>query len=156
MKIYDYALENQLENVDLEKGKLEMARRLVKHHEAVERQYHYEVMVGTITEERPEGLRREIEDVAACEPWDEYETVQRYVPYTEEELAEIAAKKQAEEAEKTAQEYAAKKAAEEARLKAEEEAKAKVEQDAKIARIDAIDAQVTYTAMMTDTLMEEE
>ena len=113
MKIYDEHLENELKNVDLEKGHLEPARRLVAHHEALERQYHYEVMDGTVTDDCPEGLRREVEDVAAHEPWDEYEDVQRYVLYTEAELA-------------------------------------------KIARIDAIDAQVTYTAMMTDTLMVEE
>ena len=34
-------------------------------------------------------------------------------------------------------------------------AKADKEREERIARIDSIDAQVTYTAMMTDTLMEE-
>lgn len=94
MKIYDEHLENELKNVDLEKGHLEPARRLVAHHEALERQYHYEVMDGTVTDDCPEGLRREVEDVAAHEPWDEYEEVRCYVLYTEEELAEIAKKQE--------------------------------------------------------------
>lgn len=163
MKIYDEHLENELKNVDLEKGHLEPARRLVAHHEALERQYHYEVMDGTVTDDCPEGLRREVEDVAAHEPWDEYEEVQRYVPYTEAELAKIAAEKQAEaerqatiEAERAKIEAEYKKAQEEAQAKAEAAAKEKAKQAEKIARIDAIDAQVTYTAMMTDTLMVEE
>lgn len=156
MKIYDEHLENELKNVDLEKGHLESARRLVAHHEALERQYHYEVMDGTVTDDCPEGLRREVEDVAAHEPWDEYEDVQRYVPYTEAELAKIAAEKQAEAERQAAIEAEAKKAQEKAQAKAEAEAKEKAEQAEKIARIDAIDAQVTYTAMMTDTLMVEE
>lgn len=156
MKIYDEHLENELKNVDLEKGHLEPARRLVAHHEALERQYHYEVMDGTVTDDCPEGLRREVEDVAAHEPWDEYEDVQRYVPYTEAELAKIAAEKQAEAERQAVIEAEAKKAQEKAQAKAEAEAKEKAEQAEKIARIDAIDAQVTYTAMMTDTLMVEE
>lgn len=145
MKIYDAALEHELQNPDLTRGKLETARRLVAHHDAVERQYHYEVMDGTVTADCPNGLRREVEDVPACEAWDEYEECQRYIPYTQAELDEIAAKKQAEEAEKEAMEKAAKEA----------KAKAAAEQAEKIAKIDAIEAQTTYTAMMTDTLMEE-
>nr|DAE92829.1 MAG TPA: hypothetical protein [Ackermannviridae sp.] len=155
MKIYDETLTTELESPDLTLGRLESARRLVAHHNAVERQYHYEVMEGTVTDERPEGLRREVEDVAAAAAWDEYEDVQKYVPYTEAELAEQAAKKQAEEAEKAKREAAMKKAAEEAQARAEADAAAKAEQEAKIAKIDAIEAQTTYTAMMTDTLMEE-
>lgn len=145
MKIYDETLTNELESPDLTLGHLEQARRLVAHHNAVERQYHYEVMEGTVTDECPEGLRREVEDVAAAAAWDEYEECQRYIPYTQAELDEIASKKQAEEAEKEAMEKAAKEA----------KAKAAAEQAEKIAKIDAIEAQTTYTAMMTDTLIEE-
>ena len=141
MKIYDEALATELTSPDLTLGRLEPAQRFVGHHEAVERQFHYEVMEGTVTADCPNGLRREVEDVPAADAWDEYEDVQRYVPYTEAELAEIAEKRKAEEA--------AEKAAQEA-------AQAAAEQAEKIARIDAIDAQVTYTAMMTDTLMVEE
>lgn len=156
MKIYDETLTTELDSPDLTLGYLEPARRLVAHHYAVERQYHYEVMDGTVTDDCPEGLRREVEDVAARDAYDEYEDCQRYVPYTEAELAEMAAKKQAEETEKAEYDAAMRKAAEEAQARADAEAMAKAEQDAKIAKIDAIEAQSTYTAMMTDTLMEEE
>lgn len=155
MKIFDESLTTELKNPDLEKGRLEHARHLVKHHEAVERVFHLEVMEGTVTDECPEGLRREVEDVAARDAYDEYEDVHKYVPYTETELAEMAAKKQAEEAEKAEREAAMRKAAEEAKSKTDAEAAVKAEQEAKIANIDAIEAQTTYTAMMTDTLMEE-
>ena len=152
MKIYDEALTTELNTPDLTLGHLEPARRLVAHHDAVERQYHYEVMEGTVTDDCPEGLRREVEDVAARDAYDEYEDVHKYVPYTETELAEMAAKKQAE----AEREAAMRKAAEEAKYKADAEAAVKAEQEAKIANIDAIEAQTTYTAMMTDTLMEED
>lgn len=134
MKIYDEALTTELESPDLTLGHLEPAQRFVAHHDAVERQYHYEVMEGTVTDECPEGLRREVEDVATAAAWDEYEDVQKYVLYTEAELAEMAAQRKAADA----------------------AAQAAAEQAERIARIDAIDAQVTYTAMMTDTLMVEE
>lgn len=156
MKIYDETLTTKLESPNLTLGHLEPARRFVAHHDAVEQQFHYEVMERTVTDERPEGLRSEVEDVAATDAWDEYEDCQKYVPYTEAELADMAAKKQAEEAEKAAQETAMKKAAEEAQARAKADAAAKAEQEAKVAKIDAIEAQTTYTAMMTDTLMEEE
>lgn len=141
MKIYDEALETELQNPDLTRGKLETAQRVTVHHDAVPASVRYEVMADTITSDCPDGLRQEITTPAQA-AWDEYEDVQRYVPYTEAELAEIAAKA---EAEKAAAEAAA-KAAEQA---AKEEA----------ARRDAaekLNAQVTYTAMMTDTLLPEE
>jgi FKBP-type peptidyl-prolyl cis-trans isomerase len=142
MKIYDETLTTELESPDLTLGRLESARRLVAHHNAVERKYHYEVMEGTVTDECPEGLRREVEDVAAATAWDEYEDVQRYVIYTDAELAEMAAKAQAE------------KAAAEAATKAAEQA-AK-EEAARRDAAEKLNAQVTYTAMMTDTLLEQE
>ena len=94
MKIYDETLENELVDPDLNAGKLEPAQRLVAHHDAVEEVWHYEVMKSTITEECPEGLRIAITDTPASDAWDEYETVQKYVLYTEEELAEIAKKQE--------------------------------------------------------------
>lgn len=141
MKIYDEALETELQNPDLTRGKLESARRVTVHHDAVPASVRYEVMADTITSDCPEGLQQEI-TTPAQEAYDEYEEVQRYVAYTEAELAEIAAKA---EAEKAAAEAAA-KAAEQA---AKEEA----------ARRDAaekLNAQVTYTAMMTDTMLPQE
>lgn len=142
MKIYDETLTNELESPDLTLGHLEQARRLVAHHNAVERQYHYEVMEGTVTDECPEGLRREVEDVAAAAAWDEYEEVQRYVLYTDAELAEIAEKAQAEKAAADAAAKAAEQAAKEAADRRDASEK--------------LNAQVTYTAMMTDTMLPEE
>ena len=141
MKIYDAALENELQNPDLTLGKLESARRVTVHHEAVPASVRYEVMPGTVTADCPEGLRQEITTPPQDE-WDEYEEVQRYVPYTDAELAEIAEKAQAE------------KAAAEASAKASE--KAAKEEEARRDAAEKLNAQVTYTAMMTDTLLAQE
>ncbi len=137
MKIYDAALETELQSPDLSRGKLESARRVTVHHEAVPASVRREVMADTITTDCPNGLRQEI-ITPAQEAWDEYENVQRYVPYTDAELAEMATKVEAEKA--------AAKAAEQA-------------EKAEAARRDAaekLNAQVTYTAMMTDTLLAQE
>ena len=141
MKIYDADLLHELQNPDLTRGKLESARRVTVHHEAVPASVRYEVMPGTVTADCPEGLRQEI-TTPAQEAYDEYEEVQRYVLYTDAELAEIAEKEQAEKA-----------AAEAAAKAAEQAAKAEA------ARRDAaekMNAQVAYTAMMTDTMLPEE
>ena len=137
MKIYDADLEHELQNPDLTRGKLESARRVTVHHDAVPASVRYEVMPGTVTSDCPEGLRQEITTTAQVE-WDEYEEVQRYVPYTDAELAEIAENAQAEKAAAKAAEQAAKTEA--ARRDAAEK----------------LNAQVTYTAMMTDTLLAQE
>lgn len=141
MKIYDADLLHELQNPDLTRGKLETAQRVTVHHDAVPASVRYEVMADTVTADCPEGLRQEITTPAHA-AYDEYEEVQRYVPYTDAELAEISEKAKAE---KAAAEAAA-KAAEQA---AKEEA----------ARRDAAEkmaAQLTYTAMMTDTMLPEE
>lgn len=130
MKIYDATLEHELQNPDLTLGKLETAQRVTVHHEAVPASVRYEVMTGTVTADCPDGLRQEI-TTPAQDAYDEYEEVQRYVPYTDAELAEIAEKAHAEKA-------AAKE--EEARRDAAEK----------------LNAQVTYTAMMTGTMLPEE
>lgn len=134
MKIYDADLLHELQNPDLTRGKLESARRVTVHHEAVPASVRYEVMPGTVTADCPEGLRQEI-TTPAQDAYDEYEDVQRYVMYTDAELAEIAEKAQAEKA-----------AAEQA---------AKEEADRRDAA-EKLNAQVTYTAMMTDTMLPEE
>ena len=141
MKIYDADLLHELQNTDLTRGKLETAQRVTVHHDAVPASVRYEVMQGTVTADCPEGLRQEI-TTPAQEAYDEYEEVQRYVLYTDAELAEIAEKAQSEK-------YAAEAAAKAAEQAAKEEA----------ARRDAaekLNAQVTYTAMMTDTLLAQE
>lgn len=141
MKIYDEDLLHELKNPDLMRGKLEPAQRVTVHHEAVPASVRYEVMPGTVTVDCPEGLRQEI-TTPAQEAWDEYEEVQRYVPYNDAELAEIAEKAQAE------------RAAAEAAAKAAE--KAAKEEEARRDAAEKLNAQVTYTAMMTDTMLPEE
>ena len=141
MKIYDADLLHELQNPDLTRGKLERAHRVTVHHEAVPASVRYEVMPGTVTADCKDGLRQEI-TTPAQEAWDEYEEVQRYVPYTDAELAEIAEKAQAE------------KAAAEAAAKASE--KAAKEEEARRDAAEKLNAQVTYTAMMTDTLLAQE
>ena len=163
MKIYDENLENEIRNPDLEKGRLESAKRLFAHHDEQKRVVHYEVMEGTITSACPEGLRKEVVDKPYRAAWDEFEDVQRYVPYTQDELDKISAAKKAEEEKKATEE--AKRLEEEKAAKEREEAEkaaadAKKKQEAanaeKLARIDVIDAQVTYTALMTDTLIGDD
>lgn len=134
MKIYDAALETELQNPDLTRGKLESARRVTVHHDAVPATVRYEVMDDTVTADFPDGLRQEITSPAQ-EAYDEYEEVQRYVLYTDAELAEIAEKAQAE--------------------KAAADAAAKEAEDRRDAS-EKLNAQVTYTAMMTDTMLPEE
>ena len=80
----------ELENPDLSLGYLTEEEILISHHEAVEaaaEQWHYETIA-----EYPNGGKDvkkivDIPGVEAQDAWDEYETIQRYVPYTEEELA---------------------------------------------------------------------
>lgn len=135
MKIYDATLEHELQNPDMTLGKLETAKRVTVHHEAVPASVRYEVMTRTVTADFPDGLRQEI-ITPAQGAWDEYEEVHRYVPYTDAELADIAEKAQAEkDAAAKASEQAAKE--EEARRDAAEK----------------LNAQVTYTAMMTGTMI---
>lgn len=141
MKIYDATLEHELQNPDMALGKLETAKRVTVHHEAVPASVRYKVMPGTVTADCPDGLRQEI-TTPAQDAWDEYEEVQRYVPYTDAELADIAKKAQAE------------KDAAGAAAKAFEQA-AK-EEEARRDAAEKLNAQVTYTAMMTGTMIPEE
>lgn len=141
MKIYDATLEHELQNPDMTLGKLETAKLVTVHHEAVPASVRYEVMTGTVTADFPDGLRQEI-TTPAQDAWDEYEEVQRYVPYTDAELADIAEKAQAE------------KDATDAAAKASEQA-AK-EEEARRDAAEKLNAQVTYTAMMTGTMIPEE
>ena len=79
----------EIESPDLSLGYLTEDNILIAHHEAVEaveQQWHYETVA-----EYPNGGKDVVKvidapGVEAQDAWDEYETVQRYVPYTEEEL----------------------------------------------------------------------
>lgn len=87
MRILDIN-DNEVQNPDLDLGYLKSDRIFVAHHDAVEavkEEYHYETI-----REYPNGGKdvQKVVDVEAVEPkdaWDEYEDIQRYVLYTEEE-----------------------------------------------------------------------
>lgn len=95
MRILD---ENNVEitSPDLSLGHLVEEEVFVAHHPAVEEvpeQWHYETV-----REYPGGGRDvvkvvDVPWVEAKAAWDEYETIRRYVPYTEEELAALEAKR---------------------------------------------------------------
>lgn len=105
MRIFDEN-DNLLDSYDETKGYLKPDSLFVCHHEAiepVEEQGHWETIA-----EYPNGGKDvdwivDVEAVEAQEAWDEYEDILRYIPYTEEELAEIEAAK--EEAYRNSTEY---------------------------------------------------
>lgn len=79
----------ELENPDLSLGYLREEKILISHHEAVEavaEQWHYET--AAVYENGGRDVKKviDIPGVEARDAWDEYETVQRYIPYTDEEL----------------------------------------------------------------------
>lgn len=119
-EVYDQS-GNLLSEYDLTLGRLESSTRTV-HHEAVqgvEEKWHYETI-----REYPNGGKDvkkviDVPGVEAQEAWDEEIPIKIYVPYTQEELDAIEAKKN------------------------------------EPTQVDRIEAQVLYTAMMTDTLLEE-
>lgn len=91
MRIFD---ENNVEikNPDLFRGRLVEDKLLIAHHEAtefVEEQGHWETIA-----EYPNGGKDiawvvDVPGQEAAEAWDEYEEIERYILYTEEELARI-------------------------------------------------------------------
>ena len=89
MKILD---ENNVElpSPDLSKGRLVEERLFISHHPAVEaaaEQWHYETVAEYLNGGKDVAKVIDTPGVEAKDAWDEYETIQRYVPYTEEELA---------------------------------------------------------------------
>lgn len=103
MKIYDEITREELTDPDLSAGRLYDGEIVTGHTEE-----HLEVMDGTVTEDRPKGLRRLVpaaEITEAC---------RFYHKYTVGELAAMTQPSQ----------------------------------------LERLDAQTTYTAMMTDTLLE--
>ena len=99
MRILDKE-NNEVKRPDLEKGYLKNETIVIKHHDAVEAtpgKSHIEVVkeysnggkdVITVWDEKP---------TEAKEAWDETEEIQRYIPYSYDELEKIA--KEKEEAE---------------------------------------------------------
>ena len=93
MDIYDEQ-GNPVTDFDPAKGRLEMQKRIHHHEavEAVEEQGHWETVA-----EYPETGGKDVQwvvdvpGVEAQEAWDEEETYWLYIPYTEEELAQMEA-----------------------------------------------------------------
>lgn len=93
MDMYD-GQGNPVTDYDLAKGRLEMQKRIHHHEavEAVEEQGHWETVA-----EYPETGGKDVQwvvdapGVEAREAWDEEETYWLYIPYTEEELAQMEA-----------------------------------------------------------------
>ena len=93
MDMYDEQ-GNPVTDYDPAKGRLEMQKRIHHHEavEAVEEQGHWETVA-----EYPETGGRDVQwvvdvpGVDAREAWDEEETYWLYIPYTEEELAQMEA-----------------------------------------------------------------
>lgn len=85
---------NPVTDYDPAKGRLEMQKRIHHHEavEAVEEQGHWETVA-----EYPETGGKDVQwvvdvpGVEAREAWDEEETYWLYIPYTEEELAQMEA-----------------------------------------------------------------
>ena len=81
----------ELSAPDPEQGWLKEERLLIAHHpavEAAEEQGHYETVA-----EYPNGGKDvawvvDVPGTEGTEAWDEYEDIQRYIPYTEAELAQ--------------------------------------------------------------------
>lgn len=91
MRILD---ENNVEitSPDLSLGYLVLDENFVAHHEAVEaaeEQWHYETVKVYPNGGKDVEKVIDVPGVEAKEAWDEYETIQRYIRYTDEELAEM-------------------------------------------------------------------
>ena len=91
MRILD---ENNVEITapDLTLGHLVEEEVFVAHHPAVEEvqeQWHYETVCEYLNGGRDVVKVVDVPGVEAKDAWDEYETIKRYVPYTQEELAAL-------------------------------------------------------------------
>ena len=94
-RIFNETKTEELQNPDLMYGYLKDDKLLIAHHDAQEEVKEQTRLV--LLHEYPNGGKEyeEVIDVPyqpAKEAWDEYEDIQVYIPYTEEELATIAAR----------------------------------------------------------------
>ena len=101
MRILD---ENNVElpSPDLSKGRLVEERLFVSHHPAVEaaaEQWHYETIAKYPNGGKDIKWVIDVPGVEAKEAWDEYEDIQRYILYTEEQLAAKEAERKVKEEE---------------------------------------------------------
>ena len=115
------------------------------------------IMEGSVSELWPDGMTEIIPG------YDTYEDCLYYHAYTEKELKAIQDEKDRlakEEADRLAAEAAEEKRRKEAEKAAEEAARIQAEKEKAwntgLDKINDIDAQITYTAMMTDTLLTDD
>lgn len=88
MRILD-SNNQELTNPDLALGRLQAEEIFVAHHnavKAVKEVGHYEVVAEYSNGGKDVAWVIDTPGVTAKDAWDEYETIQRYIPYTEEEL----------------------------------------------------------------------
>ena len=79
----------ELDSPDLSRGYLTEEEILIAHHDAVEavqEQWHYEITTVYHNGGKDVAKVVDIPGAEAKDAWDEYGIIQRYVPYTEEEL----------------------------------------------------------------------
>lgn len=93
MRVLDKTKTTELLEYDLTKGYLREEKLFVTHHEAVAaspERWHHEL--ERVFENGGRSFKRVVDApaVQARDAWDEYEDIQVYVPYTEQELAQIA------------------------------------------------------------------
>ncbi len=92
MRIFNETKTVELESVDLSKGYLKDDELFVAHHEPVKEvkeKGHYERKASKHSEYPDIFWVVDTPRVKPQEAWDEYEDIQVYVPYTEEDLAKI-------------------------------------------------------------------
>lgn len=93
-------VEIDLTSIDYEKGYLIEDRLFIAHHDAndfIEEQGHW-IVIAECLETGGKEVKWIVDEPAipAREAWDEYEYIQRYILYTEEELAAREAEKETE------------------------------------------------------------
>jgi hypothetical protein len=90
----------EIESPDLNLGYLKNDRIFVKHHDhvaTVEEKGHYETVRTYPNGGKDVEWVVDVPGVEACDAWDEYETILRYILYTEDELAAMEAERGAQE-----------------------------------------------------------
>ncbi len=95
MRIFDKHKKNEIKDFDRNSGKLMPDKLFVAHHEAREASAevgHYEVIREYSNGGKDVKWVVDKPAVTACEEHDEYEDILVFVPYTEEELAKMAAR----------------------------------------------------------------
>lgn len=107
MRILD---ENNIEltedQIDLELGYLQLETIISEHHEAIEEIEevgHYEIIAEYSNGGKDVKWVIDVPGAEAKEAWDEYEDIQRYILYTEEQLAAKEAERKVKEEEEALQ-----------------------------------------------------